>query len=1442
MAAPINLTANLNLNPASVQASAKQVQQALGRITGQASEFQKSLDASTARVFAFGATTSVINGINQAFKKLVSTTINVQSKLTEIQTILGGTQSEFNKFRTSIFNVAKSTGQSFDTVAEGAAELARQGLNAAETSKRLEAALILTRISGLDAASSVKALTAAMNGFTSAGLTAESIVNKIVAVDTAFAVSAQDLADGFSRAGSTAEDAGVSFDELLGLITAVEQKTARGGSVIGNAFKSIFSRLSRSTTIEDLKNLGVQIDASQSGVQKLQALSKALEQTSDPTISNQIKELAGGVYQINVVSAALKDLSSESSIFANASKTAMTATNEAYGKNAKLNETIASQLNSLIASVTSFSEKIGTVTFGPLLENLLKISTNLSEGLDAALDPEKGSKFIKGLFSVIGNFISGPGLVLITSAFVKIFQMVAKFAAQGFQEVMKIGSESERIKNIESGIVDLLGRDVNLRKILASKTATQAQKEQAIIAAIKQENQLLLQQQQILNNIAQVAIRAGVTSYGGSSQGFGGKGGQKFATGFQQEEAMAMMLGASSNVKAHYGQGTIGGKSFIMNSQEIEIPNFGSNGDSAVIPMYAKGYAAGYDIRDIQKKRLSDLLKINTGADKFKKSSSEAQSAYYSRLKQLQAEQKQKEQQRINLDASQYAFLVPKINYSENIPNVSGVLEKGKKRIPFNLSNLEIQGPKISSGSQKMIGDNDDKLGNNIRRSIYTSAAKFASTLSPIGAKIGAGQVAKKMKDLGGAKGAIQSAIGAAFEGAVATSLNISPAKSFEGGDFDVKGQSQEINDKVKQLFGLRNKQYKAMDFKVSSRRGSQISFAKKIYNEKFKAAGHIPKFAKGSIPSGRGESNFGRFLAIQSLLYSAQGLSDVLTDGKEEFKDLNTTISGVIQALSTFEALNMVAGGKLGTLIKKIPVVGATGSLLTRGASLVGGAVASGAGALSSGAGAGATLSGSLGAGAAVGAGGLLLGGAIAGGGAGYLAGSYLADLDRKQSEKQQADQLKRQQQRQSIGLSWEGLGGQDIEAVSKKAQELGLDIGTLSTTYKRAVNVFYMSEASEKTKQNAVNAATEALKKLKASIAEETAKRYEITSELTKLKGAVKGAIQKNIADAKNYGQFLDKTQVVQGSLSTMLGAVQGPAAASLQAQNEIQSQITSVAQSDRSLMEMRNALTTATGDAAKDLQEKINEASIEFKQKIVDAATAMAKRRMDVENRLNDIATQRSQEQASILSNSFNNIVSSVQQGPIDLTVINELRDALKNAKTPQEKANILAQANTEISKAPESIRNSLIKMLGLTQDQISQIDKSTMFEGGTKSQQDALYDEIVKDRNANLEALNAEEQALKKELTDLNEKIKQFGKNFNAEGVVNGLNAMAKLLENAGTDMSAFTTASTEIGKMGANVLEMAKKTNESITNTNKIIESNSKAIKDLESKVAKLTGP
>ena len=900
MPTSLNASLNVSLNPASLNASTKQIQQALGRITGQASEFQKSLDASTARVFAFGATTVVINGVTQSFKKLVSTTVEVQKRLAEINSIFQATDVTFNRFRNSIFKVAKETGQSFDVVAEGAAELARQGLSAEETAARLKSALILTRISGMDAEKSVKALTAAINGFTSAGLSHTQIVNKMVAVDTAFAVSTDDLAAAFQRAGSTAEDAGVSFNELLGLITAVEQRTSRGGAVIGNAFKSIFTRLQRGTTIEELKALGVQIDATMSGVQKLNALSKAIEGISDPTVVSQIKELAGGVFQINVVSAALKDLGSNTSIFQQAATTAASATNEAFQKNAALNETIASQINALVQGLTSLAERVGSITLGPLLEGLIGITTKVTTFLDNALDPEKGNVFVKGLFKTIGSFLSGPAVVIFTAAFVKIFKLVAKFAAEGMKALFTMGTQAERIKQIEVGIVGLLQKDQNLRNIIASTTATQSQKEQAIISAIQRENALLQQQAQLRRQLAVTAASAGVGGFSQDSGRFLGRRGRgNFATGFMEEEAMARALGAPAGVQAHFGKGRIGGQRFVMNNHEIEIPNF-AGGNSAVIPMYAGGnmprYASG--AKEAAAFRSMDRAAFTSrfGALAFNRRNRASQTgmSIQDRDRRAAALRKQRKGEGMedvflvnprSTNVGPATMLVPQIGLSASIPKGAFGRTKVKgKTVGYEYNQgLPVQGPKVPRAVDQAADPQDEKLEKNITRSVTTEAAKFAGLLKPVLGKPSPKVIEKGMRTQGGGAGALAAIVGAAFEASVNAALDISPARSKEGGDFDVKGVTGRKRTAIDTLFGIKatKASMATYDYKQSHLGGAEASFAKKLINQgaftmgkrpkgrrkKSFAGGYMPKFAKGAGGAGGAmEGGFGIMMAFGAL------------------------------------------------------------------------------------------------------------------------------------------------------------------------------------------------------------------------------------------------------------------------------------------------------------------------------------------------------------------------------------------------------------------------------------------------------------------------------------------------------------------------------------------------------------------------------------------------
>ena len=135
--------------------ASRALSQPLGRITGKADQFTKSMEAANARVLAFGASVGVLSAVTRGFKALVTTTIEVEKSLTNINSILGGTTAQLNTFKKEIFDVARNTEQSFDTVATAALELSRQGLKAEEVVERLNDALILSSLSGLGASEAV---------------------------------------------------------------------------------------------------------------------------------------------------------------------------------------------------------------------------------------------------------------------------------------------------------------------------------------------------------------------------------------------------------------------------------------------------------------------------------------------------------------------------------------------------------------------------------------------------------------------------------------------------------------------------------------------------------------------------------------------------------------------------------------------------------------------------------------------------------------------------------------------------------------------------------------------------------------------------------------------------------------------------------------------------------------------------------------------------------------------------------------------------------------------------------------------------------------------------------------------------------------------------------------------------------------------------------------
>ena len=130
--------------------------------------------------------------------------------------------------------------------------------------------------------------------------------DKLAAIDAKFAVSAADLSEAIKRVGSTAQDAGVGFDELIALVTAAQQTTARGGAVIGNALKTILTRIQQPKILKQLEEIGIVINNSRGNtLSTIEILINLVNKFNKLNYSKQIKvcELLGGVYQMSITKA-----------------------------------------------------------------------------------------------------------------------------------------------------------------------------------------------------------------------------------------------------------------------------------------------------------------------------------------------------------------------------------------------------------------------------------------------------------------------------------------------------------------------------------------------------------------------------------------------------------------------------------------------------------------------------------------------------------------------------------------------------------------------------------------------------------------------------------------------------------------------------------------------------------------------------------------------------------------------------------------------------------------------------------------------------------------------------------------------------------------------------------------------------------------------------------
>ena len=836
--------------------------QPLGRITGAANEFQKSLDASNARVIAFGASAGLIYTVEKAFTSLIKSTIDVQKSLTDINVILNVSTRTLSQFGSDLFDIAKNTGQSFDAVAQAATELSRQGLGLEETLKRTRDALVLTRLSGLDTVSAVEALTATINSFNKAGLDSTVIINKLANVDAAFAVSSADLAQAIQRVGSSAADAGVDFDELLAIVTSVQQTTARGGAVIGNSLKTIFTRIQRTDTLDQLEQLGIQVRTLEGetlpAIQILSNLSSTFNRLGDAQRA-QVAETVGGVFQINILKAALSDLQKEYSTYNNALKTASSATNEAIIRNEALNQTLSSLINKTFVNLTKVGSDIGKISFGPTIENLLNLLNKGLESID--IDGQGiGSKIGKGILEGIGSFISGPGVILLTAVVTKLVFNLGKFAAQSLQTILNLNTKAEERAAIQAKINQVLSQETALVQSVYNKEISVLDVETKILNIIRQQTIERERAAALSSTLTGGLIGRGVSSKGGALKAKSAG----FIPNFASSEILGALAGGYS--PGYVRKMNIPGEGSVTYNSAEKVKKFPGMSQPAIMPPmqsdagknYQSQFNSVYGFNPYASSgfipNFASNARIAAAVRMGKMTEKEAAKLGYVRSDVKIAERKAGValNKPAPLDVSSIAsVLLPFIGSSRRL---AGPFSPKGKSSEFAIKNIPVYGMK-KAALEGDLADDKRRLFTNITNSILDNTSGFIDTLKPLGRTVNKGTLANAFSSSGekGAYGAVRGAVGSAFEVGVKTALNYTALDSQKGfGDFDVRGGKNLRN--LQKLFGFSTI---LGDFKGSLSNDNLQSFAGKIYKEVGMTQFGRYSTAKGKKASGGFIPNF---------------------------------------------------------------------------------------------------------------------------------------------------------------------------------------------------------------------------------------------------------------------------------------------------------------------------------------------------------------------------------------------------------------------------------------------------------------------------------------------------------------------------------------------------------------------------------------------------------
>jgi len=392
-----------------------------------------NVERNITKVVEWSIATGLVYGVMASIPAAARGIQDIEEVFTDIAVATGASQEALENYYRTALDVANATGTDVATAMEAQQKALRATANlsnqAAVSTQLLTDSLILASISGM---SNVDALDTLLGALRQTGMELDrgvELLDKWVAVSKNAGVSVEDLAESFAITATAAETAGVSMDELNGLVAVLAENTTLSATEVGNAIRTIVSNITAPEAMQQLEQFGVSVrdvngelrtwtDITQNIVDLMNA-----GVLNDEQINKLANALGGGSRRGPQVLAIWENFARVGEI----SEVSMNASGDAADAMALKIQTLE---RSIVELGNAFNELIKSLGFEGGFLDLLKTGVNLITDFVSALtdlsDSMGGS--LAGLaqafalYTVI-NRATGGGGILSGNAFAGVFGM-----------------------------------------------------------------------------------------------------------------------------------------------------------------------------------------------------------------------------------------------------------------------------------------------------------------------------------------------------------------------------------------------------------------------------------------------------------------------------------------------------------------------------------------------------------------------------------------------------------------------------------------------------------------------------------------------------------------------------------------------------------------------------------------------------------------------------------------------------------------------------------------------------------------------------------------------------------------------------------------------------------------------------------------------------------